>query len=242
VSVVDRRAGIAGVERFVREWRKRRLDRSQFSMSGSTRSTMKSLIVSRPYDMTSVLGCGSFLQPHVRATCRRCSMTKLVTTAVFVAAVTAILTFTGTGAAIAQGARPLLVRDVDHPAFEPVRITAERTGGGLSTLEEPFYQVPSGKRLVIEFVSAQCDLGSTSTIGPLLLGINFVTTGVPFWVEVPFFFPMTSYETNPNLWTSAMAQQTRIYANPGDTLHTVAASGPTETTCYWAISGHLVTL
>lgn len=166
-------------------------------------------------------------------------MKKIAQAAAIVVLLTLVLVLTGTGPAIAQGIKPLLVRDADNPAFEPVRIAVAVTGGGLPTLEAPIYQVPAGKRLVIEFVSATCSLGTLPTIGPLLMGVNVGSSGELHFLEAPYYFPATSFETNPDLWTAAVAQQTRIYANPTDTLHALAANG---VTCNWSLSGHLVRL
>jgi hypothetical protein len=115
---------------------------------------------------------------------------------------------------------PLLVRDVDNPARQHVVrlavqlniLVGETQAGGL------MYTVPAGKRLVIEFVSVR----------------TFVDPGQKVFVDVGVSDGQTTYDINlaPTLVgtfpagnsglfgdRSAISQQTRLYANAGDTVH-----------------------
>ena len=129
---------------------------------------------------------------------------------------------------------PVLGRDVDEPARQPFQRSGEITFAAGEVIAAVEFTVPDGKRLVIEYVSA-----NISSEEPL------------FWFTVQtsagssggrhFFQPIAL----PNVprW-HVISQQTRLYANPGSTviiearrvgtLSLQAASG------FVAFSGHLV--
>jgi len=118
---------------------------------------------------------------------------------------------------------PLLVRDVDNPARQPVVRLADDVNVpvGETTGRKQMYTVPAGKRLVIEFVSV-----STFVLPP----------GQKLFVDVEVVDVsdgQTTYDINlaPTLVgtftvgaggnqgdRSAISQQTRLYANAGDTV------------------------
>jgi hypothetical protein len=114
---------------------------------------------------------------------------------------------------------PLLVRDVDNPARQPAVRLADDVNVlvGETQAFKQMYTVPAGKRLVIEFVSVR-----TFVLPP----------GQKLFVEVGVSDGQTTYDINlaPTLvgtFTvgngvqgdhSAISQQTRLYANAGDTV------------------------
>jgi hypothetical protein len=122
---------------------------------------------------------------------------------------------------------PLLVRDVDNPARQPVVRLADDVNVlvGETQAFKQMYTVPAGKRLVIEFVSVR-----TFVLPP----------GQTFSVEVGVSDGQTTYDINlaPTLVgtftvgtggnkvaRSAISQQTRVYANAGDTIRAFAQKG-----------------
>lgn len=101
------------------------------------------------------------------------------------------------------GGDPLPMKDVDNPARQPFqRAIHEFT---------PFI-VPTGKRLVIEYVSA--DVGTSSTsCDAFRCKLKTTVQGTDL---VHFFFPEL-VSTSPSTAASrqfALSQQTRIYADP----------------------------
>ena len=130
------------------------------------------------------------------------------------------VTLTGNLAVDTSTNAPLLVRDVDNPARQPVIRLADDVNVlvGETQASKQMYTVPAGKRLVIEFVSVR----------------TFVDPGQKVFVEVGVSDGQTSYDINlaPTLVgkfpagnsglfgdRSAISQQTRLYANAGDTVH-----------------------
>lgn len=123
---------------------------------------------------------------------------------------------------------PLFVRDVDNPARQPIVRLAFQMNvlvGETQAINNQIYTVPAGKRLVIEFVSVR----------------TFVLpSGQTFSVEVGVSDGQTTYDINlaPTLVgtftvgtggnkgdLSAISQQTRVYANAGDTIRAFAQKG-----------------
>ena len=119
---------------------------------------------------------------------------------------------------------PLLVRDVDNPARQPVVRLADAVNVivGETQAFKQMYTVPAGKRLVIEFVSVR-----TFVLPP----------GQKLFVEVGVSDGQTTYDINlaPTLVgtftvgtggnqgdRSAISQQTRFYANAGETVRAFA--------------------
>jgi hypothetical protein len=104
---------------------------------------------------------------------------------------------------------PVLARDVDEPARQPFQRTGSidfAAGEHISLTE---FVVPTNKRLVIEYVSANIVLMDQ----PLTLFA--VHTAAASSGGTHFFVPILL----PNLTGSYMvSQQTRLYANPGSTV------------------------
>ena len=109
-------------------------------------------------------------------------------------------------------AAPVQVQDVDNPAFQPftrsllILFAPESPGGDAS------FTVPSGKRLVIEFVS----FFSTLPVGQKPMA-NLITIQ-----GIQFFFPSALQGSglldglNRDVFTGV--SPTRLYANPGTTV------------------------
>lgn len=133
---------------------------------------------------------------------------------------------TGTNTVIVSSSTnaPLLVRDVDNPAQQPVVRLADDVNVlvGETQAFTQMYTVPAGKRLVIEFVSVR-----TFVLPP----------GQKLFVSVQVSDGQTTYDINlaPTLVgtftvgtggtrgdRSAISQQTRLYANAGETVRAFA--------------------
>ncbi|HEV2201018.1 MAG TPA: hypothetical protein VGR73_14465 [Bryobacteraceae bacterium] len=129
---------------------------------------------------------------------------------------------------------PVPVTAADNPAFHPMQEYATGTFDSSGLCTTTLATVGSGKRLVIEYASAQV----VSTTGQKLFFIDIKASGV-------FNFLAPSYQADNGTVSSFMASQaTRIYANPGTDV-VGQASGPTTmagSTCAFSFSGYLVTL
>jgi hypothetical protein len=131
------------------------------------------------------------------------------------------------GTADAQ-AKPALVRNVDEGALQPIQFNLfpHSSSSGQNAV---YFNVPAGKRLVIEYYSAQAqDLSggaSGMTIGTTANG-NFVS----------YIVYVNKADTN------AVNQTTRIYADPGTVVQAFAFNGGGATSCGATIniSGYLV--
>jgi hypothetical protein len=121
---------------------------------------------------------------------------------------------------------PDFVRDVDNPARAPFQASVEMDNLGGNNGAS--IQVPVGVRLVIEFVSAACNLSS----GVPLTSVR-VTTNVDH-----FFGPITS---GANF--AVISQSTRMYAEPGTNVlvKPFPTTNPATTSCKVSVSGYLIT-
>ena len=138
----------------------------------------------------------------------------------------------------------VLVRDLDNPARQPVQANATCTinpGSGSpagNTCEIAIFDVPSEKRLVIEYASMQLEF---TTLGKLMTLDITTTVGGN---QVSHSFPMSS----PAVTAAAggglarLGQQVRIYADPGTAVMVRGVRTELAGTshCRFSISGHLV--
>ncbi len=94
------------------------------------------------------------------------------------------------------------------------------------------------KRLVIEDVSAQCNIASGDSV--------WVAVTVPFSADnvqlghtavVQYSFPSTLTNTT----NAVVHQTTRIYADPGASVSTYIANGNNGDVCFFTLAGHLET-
>jgi hypothetical protein len=109
------------------------------------------------------------------------------------------LPVTGTISVGNLGDSPLPVRDVDNPARQPVQFKLGATDS---------YTVPNGKRLVIEYVSAEIFSFSSCT----LTVARLKTTAGGVEQEHQFYLQLVG--TNVTNRYYAANQQTRLYADP----------------------------
>lgn len=132
----------------------------------------------------------------------------------------------------ADAGPPVLCRDADSPARQPVEATRRLTGPATQfDVQSDLYKVPPGKRLVVEYLSATVHEGSSAA------GYNFqvtVTQGggqhYANFNEVPDAAPY-----------SAVSQPVRLYADAGTTVTVDAyTSGQSATALDFTLSGYLV--
>ncbi len=119
-------------------------------------------------------------------------------------------------------ASPLLVRDIDNPAFQP--FAASRSSSGI------LVTVPAGKRLVVEFVTAQQVIPvSNVSPGSIQLNVGLAT----------YFLAASSVRptANNSNWHT-ISQSTRIYVPAGQAL-TVSFEG-SSTSNFVSVSGYYV--
>ena len=138
-------------------------------------------------------------------------------------------TLTGSGTQMSPLgiAAPLLVRDPDNPARQPFVATLLSVNPNTS-----FFTVPSGKRLVIEYVSGQGTLPAGDKL--LFVRLQVETQGS---IVLHRFLPVLT-GTEGNVDVFLVSQQTRLYADPGST---VILSGPPANVIFSVtVSGYLV--
>jgi hypothetical protein len=124
--------------------------------------------------------------------------------------------------------------DATQQPFQKTLCTVGWPPGCLSTPSS--FNVPSDKRLVIEYVSGQCDTASLAeSVG--LMSVSTLVSSVPtsHYVVPQFLGSVGSVK----LYGSA--QQTRIYADPGTQVYASASGFPTGSVgCLVSLSGYLV--
>ena len=97
--------------------------------------------------------------------------------------------------------------------------------------------VPAGKRLVIEYVSGSCISSLVTTAHSLHINTHVGGVLSDHRAFIQFI------AADATLKSYAIAQQTRIYADPGTTVHVGVGGFPISgPTCSVALSGHHVTL
>jgi hypothetical protein len=132
------------------------------------------------------------------------------------------------GIANAVTVQPALVRDVDEGALQPFQASllphSSSSGQGIDSVT-----VPAGKRLVIEYYSAQAqDLSGGAAA--MTLGTTVGGVFVSYIVYV-----------NANT-TNQVTQTTKIYADPGTVVQAFAFNNGGSCGGLISISGHLVNL
>jgi hypothetical protein len=141
------------------------------------------------------------------------------------------LTGNGTAASPLGVPSPLMVRDLDNPARQPVQASAicNADVGIITACAGDIYIVPDGKRLVIEFIS----MDAPASLGVQVI-LSIVTT-VNFQ-SVPYRFT--------NKITDIVAQSLRIYADPATAVRfNIIRSEPNSNATFRiSISGYLVNI
>jgi hypothetical protein len=138
------------------------------------------------------------------------------------------------------------VRATDHPALQPVNFgvglgTGPFPNAGVFQLNGPEYTVPAGKRLVIEFVSAEF---ATDT-GALTSAYLYVRTTTAGFRVIGGTSESVACEATASC--IAISKLVRIYANPGDKVAfrgVLAVNKATSAPLFMnhGFSGHLVDL
>lgn len=123
---------------------------------------------------------------------------------------------------------PVPTADVNNPAFQPIQFNL-LPHSSTSNENAIYFQVPAGKRLVIEYFSAQAqDLSGGAAA--MTLG---TTAGGSF---VSYIIYVNKQDTN------AVQNTVRIYADPGSFVQAFAFNAPPSSSCGGSISlsGYLV--
>ena len=150
------------------------------------------------------------------------------------------LTGTGTSASPLGVASPLMVRDLDNPARQPLQFetgcTSITTAG--CNLDLPASLIPAGKRLVIEYVSM---LAGTDDVGQVVfLEVSTSAGGSRVFHNFPPSPPTVGhYSFAVNGALTSIGQQVRLYADSGSVVNLNAlASVPVQV--LFTVSGYLV--
>ncbi len=146
---------------------------------------------------------------------------------------------------------PLFVRDVNNPIKEPFYRTLCFSGSSapFACTLQPSFTVPTttadGKmveRLVIEFVTGQCNSVSNAQVPFVVLTEGLYDPEATTFISnvFPFSAPVVSAFSPQQL--QAFAQQTTIYATPGKGIWLSIAPGGTAegSVCSVHINGHLI--
>jgi hypothetical protein len=109
------------------------------------------------------------------------------------------------------GDGPLPVRDVDNPARQPVQADAFCDGTGATGCFTRIFEVPPGKRLVIEYASMQAGIPAGQVA---LFEIQTLAGGASSSVQ--HSFPLSAPSVSGfGGGLTAVGQQVRVYADPG---------------------------
>lgn len=131
---------------------------------------------------------------------------------------------------------PVPTRDVDNPARQPFQIGLGISVANGNLTANGSFTVPAGKQLVIEFVSALAAISSGQK-----LTLQFSTTGggAPVAFTLPAFLQGTFGGTVDDY---AVAQQMRVYADPGTSVQFVLTQNNTTAGALAdiGVSGYLV--
>ena len=140
----------------------------------------------------------------------------------------------GTTASPLSIASPLIVRDLDNPARQPVQKSSFCSAGIGFGCSATIYTVPAGKRLVIEYVSM------SANVAPGLVGQLLVQTILDGEL-VSFGLPLSS-PSGIGAAGVRVAQALRLYADPGTNVVVVGSRDGLVSSAdfLFALSGYLV--
>jgi hypothetical protein len=123
---------------------------------------------------------------------------------------------------------PVSVKDLNTPAQQPITFTLS-PGSGVSSDAQDSYTVPAGKRLVIEYYSAQLTQYPSGGYAYMYLD-NTAGGNTSYWKVIP-----------PSSTTVPFNQQTRMYADTGTSvIAEVTQSSGTSCGGNLIVSGYLV--
>jgi hypothetical protein len=132
---------------------------------------------------------------------------------------------------------PVPVREVENPAYDPIQVGLQEADPGVI----PNFTVPAGKRLVIEYVSAQVSQANCDFVR-----YSLTTTVQGVSLEHLFFLQVVGLSVSSTKMFG-LSQQTRIYADPNTEVilkrridSTTGGCGFGVTLPQFRISGYLV--
>jgi hypothetical protein len=139
------------------------------------------------------------------------------------------------------------IRDVENPAHSPLQVSYSVTvpNGAISISNAFVANVPSGKRMVVEYVSVTCGTLAANAVGVATLDLYALN----FFGSTPYKLAVTAAPTDGNgINRYYVAQTVRLYAdsNPqsaslgGAVTLTAPAQGQFE--CHFAVSGYTVNM
>jgi hypothetical protein len=144
---------------------------------------------------------------------------------------------------------PVPTRDVENPARTPFQASAPIAldppfAGVFGT---PLYEVPAGKRAVVEYASVRCSSPAGNPMTQAVVQVTELLEGggsISRSFEIPIAFQGTDAFSGP-LYIGGLGM--RLYSDRGPsgggiTAGASRASGSGSGSCSFAISGHLVTL
>jgi hypothetical protein len=120
----------------------------------------------------------------------------------------------------------------DEALIEPVGVVGDLSAGTTGTI----YTVPTGKRLVIEHISARCNVNSGGHFTEVLF-VTQLQSGIARHHLIPVF--TTKFGV---LDVFVVSQTIRAYAAPGSDVLGFAQTDGAPGVCDVGLSGHLVTL
>ncbi len=128
---------------------------------------------------------------------------------------------------------PVPTRSLDNPALQPVQFFQAKNTATSTSPDLLSFPVPSGKRLVIEYVSIECLVPQNVAAIPLDIRLSSVVNGVVAqYFFAPAILPPVSWIVN---------QTTRIYADGGTVVSISSGTAyPTGSNCGASISGYFV--
>jgi hypothetical protein len=133
---------------------------------------------------------------------------------------------------------PVQVRDVGNPTRHAFQTSLCAHVGSGCAPEPTSFAVPAGQRLVLEYVSGTCGIGSTIQffIPTLLMTVGGVTTFQPLHA-VPVLGPQPGSRFD-------ISQQMRAYADPGTSVafQYEVIGGDDIVACDVNLSGYLVSM
>ena len=131
----------------------------------------------------------------------------------------------GTSASPLGVASPLIVRDIDNPAFQPVQVSRDSTG--------VLVTVPDGKRLVIEFVSGYQFI--TASISPCTAIQLYSLPAAPTFVH---YLAPSIIVPNGGINNCLVNQSMRMYVDEGRQVYVYF--NPSQGTRYISITGYYI--
>jgi hypothetical protein len=115
--------------------------------------------------------------------------------------------------------RPAMVKNVDEPGRVPYQQTIEFSAGGTdcsgSLCLVPFSEVPAGKRLVVEHVTALLAVAGGGTVQMFMFGTGGVTNTGNVFVILPAFVDTGFDAFGTTFW--AIDRPVKVYFGPGKT-------------------------